>query len=303
MREDRPSSTATLIAAATVFLDRDARVADLVPSGAPEWCRRCLEATAPWKAKLVQLISLPALRWAPRLAERATVPGLMLHFMVRKRWIEAAVRARLADGVTQVVVIGAGFDTLALRLCAELPHARFIEIDHPATQARKRLAVERAGKPANLEFVAADLARTRLADALASCPAFRPDAPSTFIVEGLLMYLTAEEIAGVFAAIDECVRAPASMVFTVMEPAPDGRSAFHNATPLVTRLLAHWSEPFKSSLARADAATFLERFGMRLVDLATSDTLREIYLAPSGRERLALAEGEMAVVAQRADRR
>ena len=91
MREDRPSSTATLIAAATVFLAGDARVSDLVPSGAAEWCARCLEALS--SLKTVETLSHPALRWAARLAERATVPGLLLHFMLRKRWIEEAVRS------------------------------------------------------------------------------------------------------------------------------------------------------------------------------------------------------------------
>jgi O-methyltransferase involved in polyketide biosynthesis len=142
MREDRPSSTAALIAAATVFLARDARVSDLVPSGAAEWCARCLEALS--TLKTVETLSHPALRWAARLAERATVPGLLLHFMLRKRWIEEAVRSALAEGCEQVVVMGAGFDTLALRLSREFPRASFIEIDHPATQASKRRAAQRA---------------------------------------------------------------------------------------------------------------------------------------------------------------
>src|SRR6266853_1496762 len=208
VREDRPSSTATLIAAATVFLARDARVPDLVPPGAAEWCARCLEALS--GLKTVEMLSHPGLRWAARLAERATVPGLLLHFMLRKRWIEEVVRSALAEGCEQVVVMGAGFDTLALRL------------------------LQRAG---------------------------------------------------------------GRVVFTVMEPASDGRSAFHNATPLVRHLLSRWSEPFKSALPRDDAARFLARFGFRLRALAAAETLRETYLAPSGRESLTLARGEMIVLA------
>ena len=55
--------------------------------------------------------------------------------MLRKRLIEEVVRASLTEGVEQVVIIGAGFDTLALRLCAGFPRTNFIEIDHPATQS------------------------------------------------------------------------------------------------------------------------------------------------------------------------
>ena len=299
MREDRPSSTATLIAAATVFLARDARVPDLVPPGAAEWCARCLEALS--GLKTVERLSHPGLRWAARLAERATVPGLLLHFMLRKRWIEEGVRAALAEGCGQVVVVGAGFDTLALRLSREFPGATFIEIDHPATQRYKRLAGEGAGAAANLHFIAADLSLVRLQDAL-SGGAYRPEALSVFIIEGLLMYLTVAEVGGVFTALRELQRAGGRVVFTVMEPAPDGRPAFHNATPLVTRLLSRWSEPFKSALSRDDAARFLERFGFRTRALAAAETLRETYLAPSGRGNLTLARGEMIVLAESAPR-
>lgn len=299
MREDRPSSTATLIAAATVFLARDARVSDLVPAGAAEWCARCLEALS--RLKTVERLSHPGLRWAARLAERATVPGLLLHFMLRKRWIEEGVRAALAEGCGQVVVVGAGFDTLALRLSREFPGATFIEIDHPATQRYKRLAGEGAGAAANLHFIAADLSRVRLQDAL-SGRAYRPEARSVFIIEGLLMYLADAEVGGLFTALRDLQRAGGRVVFTVMEPAPDGRPAFHNATPLVTRLLSRWSEPFKSALSRDDAARFLERFGFRTRALAAAETLRETYLAPSGRGNLTLARGEMVVLAESAPR-
>lgn len=300
MRNDRPSSTATLIAAATVFLAGDARVSDLVPAGAADWCARCLESVSPLRLKVVLGVSRPAWRWAPRLAERATVPGLLLHFMLRKRWIEEAVRASLAEGCEQVVVLGAGFDTLAIRLCADFPRARFIEIDHPATQKCKRLAVERGGSAGNLHFIAADLARDRLQDALSAGTAFRPEARSTFVIEGLFMYLTDDEVAALFVALSELQRAPGRVVFSVMEPTRGGQAAFHNATLLVRWLLSHWSEPFTSSLRCDYAARFLERFDFSLGDLATTATLRARYLAPSSREHFALAQGEMIVVADNA---
>lgn len=299
MREDSPSSTATLIAAATVFLARDRHVADMVPHGAAQWCTRCLEAVSPSALRKVSALSHPSLRWAARLAERATVPGLLLYFMLRKRWIEHAVRASVAEGSEQVVIVGAGFDTMALRLCAEFPRVRFIEIDHPATQQCKRLAVEPPGLPGNLHFIAADLARERLQDVLAGCKAFRPDARSTIVMEGLLTYLGDDDVARLFMALRELQRAPGRIVFTVMEPTPAGDPAFHNATLLVTWLLSHWREPFQSSLGRNDAARFLERFGYQLADLATDETLRSRYLAPLGRERMTLARGEMIVVAER----
>ena len=267
MRADRPSSTAALIAAATVLLDSDPRYRHLVPAGAATTCARCLNRF--WRSAT----KLPWLAWA---FERATIPGLMLHFMLRKRWIEEAVRGALARGCQQVVVLGAGYDTLAARLAPQFPAARFVEIDHPATQAVKRAAVDRP----NLQFVAADLARTPLQQVLPP-----GSGPSVFVLEGLLMYLTPGEQDALFAAIGA-----AEVVFTVMEPKADGRIAFHNATWLERALLALWKEPFKSAVSRSALPTTLSRWGL---------TLRDTADLAAAHPQLALARGEIVVHAVR----
>jgi len=294
MRADRPSSTAILIAAATVFLARDPRLAGLVPRGAAEICARCLAALSPPRLAAVELASRPVLRWAARLAERATIPGLLLHFVLRKRWIEEAARAALADGIGQLVIVGAGFDTLAARLAPDYPQAKFIEVDHPATQRYKRLALKK--EIPDVFFVEGDLARTSIETVLQNSLEVRMR--SLFVIEGLLMYLTEAQIAALFRSLARLQRAGGRVVFTQMEPAPDGRSRFHNATVLVSGLLALWREPFKSALPREHAAPFLERFSYRLLNTAGAGDLKEQFL---GNETapLPLARGEVLFLAER----
>jgi methyltransferase (TIGR00027 family) len=261
---DRPSSTAALIAASTVFLSRDPALAEFVPAGAADICARCLTER--------QLL-LTRLRWLPRAAERATIPGLMLHFMLRKRWIEQAVRGAIQRGCRRVIVIGAGYDTLAARLAPVFPSVRFTEVDHPATQAVKRAAVPAR---ANLEFIAADLARV---------PPPRTTEPAVYIAEGLLMYLGEREVDALLASLG------GQIIFTVMEPTAGGRIAFHNATWLERALLALWKEPFRWALAREALPDFLEARGLRL---------REYADLAQAHPELRLARGELVVHATRA---
>ena len=275
MRADRPSSTATLIAMATVLLARDARFAQYVPPGAAVLCERCLTSAQRW------LTRMPALA---RTLERATIPGLCLHFMLRKRWIEHAVRSALARGARRVVVIGAGYDTLALRLAQEFPAVRCTELDHPATQAVKRTAL---AAPPNVRFVAADLARTPLLSALAG--ALGPE-PSVFVIEGLLMYLTPADVAVLLAAVHRLQAAGGELVFTVMEPAADGSLRFHNATWLERALLALWKERFRSALARTELGAVLASHGFELREWADLTSLHP---------ELPLARGELVVHAVR----
>ena len=80
-----------------------------------------------------------------RASESLTHPGILAHYWHRKRWIESRCRVAIKEGVTHVVVIGAGFDTLALRLAGEFPDVRWIELDHPATQGAKQRGLNRGG--------------------------------------------------------------------------------------------------------------------------------------------------------------
>src|SRR5206468_716406 len=99
-------------------------------------------------------------------------------------------------GVAQYVVLGAGFDTSAYRPpCSTTPSLRVFEVDHPNTQAvkRERLAAAQIEIPANLTYIAADLARVPLRDALGD-GGF--DLAATAFVSwlGVIPYLTLEAI-------------------------------------------------------------------------------------------------------------
>jgi O-methyltransferase involved in polyketide biosynthesis len=117
-----------------------------------------------------------------------------------------------------------------------------------------------------------------------------------FVLEGLLMYLDDAAVDRVFSAVRTLQPSSGAVVLTVMERAPDGAARFHNATPLVKRLLAAWNEPFRSTLPRSELVPFLSRAGLRLLAVADSDDLHARYLA---RQRAPTARGEVVVAATR----
>src|SRR5213594_140619 len=153
--------------------------------------------------------------------ERVTAPGIFLHYLMRKLFIEEAVRRSLATPASarQVVVIGAGLDTLGARLALDgANNVRVVEVDHPATQAVKRRALARYGLPREgFSFVELDRTVRTLAEALGDSDQLDPRLPAVFVAEGLLMYLTPERAADFFREVHQ-ISAPGSrLVFTVME--------------------------------------------------------------------------------------
>jgi methyltransferase (TIGR00027 family) len=300
VREGSPSQTAILIARSTYTLSRDPELSRLIPPGAGEACRRFLEAAGLPRRQL-ELADRAWFRSFSLSAERFAIPGVSLHYAARKRWLEEAARQALAEGIAQVVVLGAGLDTLALRLHREFPGVLFVETDHPATQEVKRRALAQWGElDPNLKLTPLDLAHTRPEEVLAALPEYRPEADALFLAEGLTMYLQAEEMDALFAFLRQHAGAGSRFVFTFMEPQADGRVSFPFATPLVRPWLWLVGEPFTWGVRRQDLPGYLEERGFALAELAGAEELRQRYLAPAGLADRRLAVGEYLALARRA---
>jgi methyltransferase (TIGR00027 family) len=125
-------------------------------------------------------------------------PGLRAHMATRTAFVDAAVLAAIADGIPQVVVVGAGYDDRALRFRA--PGVTFYEVDQPVTQDDKRRRLRALGAEDDVRFVAADLRDGDLAERLAHS-GHNACAATLFIAEGLLVYLDEPVVRSVLSQL------------------------------------------------------------------------------------------------------
>jgi methyltransferase (TIGR00027 family) len=294
MRGDLPSNTALIVAAGLQLARHEQAVAELLPADAIERGRKLFAAAHP---RMAALLLKPWFVRAARWLERLTLRGIVLHFALRKRRLRVHAHAAIVGGCRQVVVLGAGFDTLCMELLAAHPQLRCIEIDHPATQRVKRGAAGSDGE--GICFVGADLARQPLAGVLAASPGFDPGAATLFVAEGLLMYVPLPAVADLFGQMAEA--APNSQVaFTWLEPQRDGKPNFRRASRLVDGWLALRGEPFLSGMARAALPGFLERAGFVLSEVAESgDQLRSADRIALGAAGMPIAGEYIALAATR----
>jgi len=291
---DKPSSTALLVARGMSLVAADPRYAGLIPPAATALTRQFLRSSgiSPASADMSSGLHRSLFGFVQRL----TVPGLPLHFALRKRCIEDLVRDSLARGIEQVVVVGAGLDTLALRLCREHPSVRFLEIDHPATQHIKRKAVKEMAPDAILDFISADLSHESFSDVIARWPRYGLHRPTLFVAEAIFMYLTQSEVESFFTSLGEGVTAP-RIIFTFMEPRADGSANFQNATWLADLFLRFTGEPARFGISPHSLQGFLEVQGFLLEDLISDARYQSRYM-PSKANPL-LPRGEHIAVAER----
>jgi len=152
------------------------------------------------------------LRYHREHGDHPLLAGTRAQATCRSRFTEDQLALAAARGTAQYVILGAGLDSFACR--SELAgRLRVFEVDHPATQQRKRalLAAARLAEPPTLTWVPVDFETGELIAALTAA-GLDPAAPAFVSWLGVTMYLTAEAIGATLASLSRL--APGSELVT-----------------------------------------------------------------------------------------
>ena len=124
--------------------------------------------------------------------------ALRAHVVLRSRFAEDRLAAAVLRGITQYVILGAGFDTFVLRQPPWAQALKILEVDHPATQDRKRSLLAAAGLalPTNAAFAGIDLEHESVLGGLLR-HRLMMDEPTFFSWLGVTMYLKEDAIDAV----------------------------------------------------------------------------------------------------------
>lgn len=198
-------------------------------------------------------------------AEHHHAPGLQAlraHIVLRSRFAEDRLAAAVTRGVTQYILLGAGFDTFALRQPEWARALKIHEVDHPGTQTLKRSMMAAAGLalPENAGFATVDFERESLLDGLARY-GVSASAPTFFSWLGVTMYLREEAIDAVLRSV-AAFPAGSELVLTFATPRADA------ASPLA-RHAANLGEPWVSYFEPDALDAKLRRAGFSNVEFLT----------------------------------
>ena len=291
MQHEQASRTALLIAASLVLLHHDPKYSRLVSKTSADLCARVLKNHSAQTCWFLKIVQQPWFRPIARLVERVTIPGILLHYALRKKCIRELVRSALANGVAQVVVLGAGFDPLSSELQREFPTAVFWEIDHPATQRHKVRACSEIGIE-RVHFVAVDLAAAGFEREALIKSHFDPAKRTFWIAEGLLMYFPADVVSSLMKTLSTLSAPGSEFAFTFMEKQGDGQLRFDSQTKLVDSWLRRRGEPFLWGTTRSELAEFIRPW--RVIRFFDRNDLRDMESDLSGE---IIAKGEVICLA------
>jgi len=121
-------------------------------------------------------------------------PGVNGFLAVRDRYIDDVLIRFLEEGLEQLVILGAGYDSRPYRF-DHLGQVKTFEVDHPPTQLDKLKKVQAIlGKiPNHIRYVAIDFNTQMLQERLMTA-GYDPKIKTLFIWQGVSMYLTNEAV-------------------------------------------------------------------------------------------------------------
>jgi len=247
MQKEKPSRTAYKVALSILTLGTKPEMEKVLPTGMVDATERLLIASGAASKTVVRLSRSPKMVSVYKVFDWL-LPGQFEAFGYRKAFCEQQVRNGIDAGATQILVLGAGYDTLGWRLAPEFSGVNFFEIDHPATARLKAKGIEAMGQPGNLYLIAEDLGKCKLHDVLRTNETWDQSVRTVILAEGLVMYLSPEAVRELFCQCAVIAGVSSRIAFSYIPSGADGRPDVGRWTGLMLWLQKVIGEPWLWSI-------------------------------------------------------
>jgi methyltransferase (TIGR00027 family) len=269
------------------------------PSSTAQWTTlgRALELGRPSDERIVTDDYAPAFLSGPsralmaplraagpvvRRAEQLELANLSTSALCRHRFIDEHLLESLPD-VSQVLILGAGYDSRAYRFARAIGSRPVYEVDLPPLSRRKAAIV--TSRPelfgsASVHRVEIDFRTQSLPDRLAES-GFRAGVPTFVVWEGVSMYLTRDAVVATLGALTS-VCGPGSVLAMDCWRRVGGRSVYDQLRRLGERAIRLIGEPITFSITPDDVSRLIGGAGFDVLDLATAGEMTRRY-ATAGR--------------------
>jgi methyltransferase (TIGR00027 family) len=266
-------------------------VARAVESEKPEGVRICYD---PYAEKFLNRIFYQFTRFfiVSGYTER-TGPGVTGFLVARCRSMDDLLQENLDDGLQQLVILGAGYDSRAYRFEQLKLGVKVFEVDLPATQANKIKKVESILKklPEYVTYVSVDFTQETLGNRLLE-NGFDEHLKTLFIWEGVVMYLNQQAVENTLDFIVHHSGSGSQVIFDYIYTSILDGSVRHGEVNRMRRARRFSGEGLTFSFTEGTVADFLHSRGFTQVTDITSNELHQRYFdGPNAKRQVAWGYG------------
>jgi methyltransferase (TIGR00027 family) len=233
-----------------------------------------------------------------RFLVRAFAPeGTYEWVIARTRYIDALFAKLPAEGFSQVVLFGAGFDTRGIRFQSELKQVQVFELDAPTTQSAKieQYRVRGIAVPANLVFVPVNFETDSVADRLRQTT-FRKGRKTLVLAEGVIQYLKPEAVHATLETVSAAVGRGSWLIFDYAHASALRGDGDTYGEERMMKRVGKSGESWQFGLDEEDVEPLLEKYGFRLLDRKGPHDLEETYFRDVAGSLISRINGTQSVV-------
>ena len=214
------------------------------------------------------------------------LPGINGAVVARVRFIDEIVQQYVKEGLAQIVILGAGYDSRAYRIEGIKGNVMVFEVDHPYTQQIKiqKIVDILREKPGHVKYVSVDFTKDNLKTCLFK-NGYDPAKRTLFIMEGLTFYLPAETLDNILAFIAKNSGLRSAVVFDYLPPSvingTSDRPEAKNSWLEVQRA----GEQYRFGIEHNELSAFLVQRGFTLKDNVNAADCKRMYFRGQGLQR------------------
>lgn len=213
-------------------------------------------------------------------------PGLGNSIRARVRYFDDFVRAAAGEGMEQLVILGAGYDTRPYRIegLKGNTNVKVFEVDHPETQSLKKEKIEMifGGLPDHIVYVPVDFEMEGIDQKLPG-NGYDRSKKTLFLMEGLVMYIPPTAVEEMLSFIVNDSAKGSEVLFDYfIQSVVDGTSGTEKN---MRDFAAQQGEPFLFGIEDGAAEVFLKERGFSRVQNVTSDDYKNAYFCGANKDR------------------
>lgn len=224
--------------------------------------------------------------------ETLIIPAYDSVIMLRKLMIRQKITAAIADGTTQIVNIGGGYDIGMIATLLGNPNVKGFELDRGPTREFKLKGLKTIPKGIgfdhiivkmdgdtlivqdNLQYINCDLVEDDLEQVLRD-HGFQPNKKTLFLLEGVTTYLSREENGALLQDINTLMSDDSEILISYLSKLRENRSEVEN------RSLAAAKETYKLVLPPEEVMSFVAPYGFDICQKYVSSSHLRVIGDPS----------------------
>ena len=264
----------------------DATLIRMGESQKPEDERICYD---PLAIHFISQETLELLQKNPEIEKKNEVifRGVANTIAARVRYFDDFVKKSIDDGIEQLVILGAGYDTRAYRIDGLKENVKAFEVDHPGTQGVKieKLKEFFGSLPDHVEYVSIDFEIETLDQKLLNSE-YSSSKKTLFIMEGLTHYIPPKAIVEILSFIVKNSSKGSAVIFDYGSiPANIDKNQDIDVAENIGKSLEESGEHVQFALKEGTVKKFLSNQGFSNIKDITSEDYKKAYFHGKNKDR------------------